>query len=821
MRGRLVEIQATRLLRERAAFRNTRLLVRIPRLDTRRALLLASLVFAAVLGHEIGTIQRLARRIAPVVQSDLWTFPSRIYAGPLVVRAGLPLDANEFVDRLKRLGYTESQQFPRRPHEFRRTGSDVELFTGSVDLPGRKVPGRSARVSFRAGGTVGGIRDPTGRRLREVVVEPEQLAVLAGEDAEDRTVLSLSEFPDHLIQAVISAEDRRFYRHAGIDPWSILRALTANLRNGGIVQGGSTITQQTVKNLFLGSERTWSRKWKEARMALALESLCSKERILEIYLNEVYLGQREAVAICGFGEASRYYLGKEPRDLDLSESALLAGLVRAPIASNPFKHLDRALARRNGVLAAMREQGKISETDYRAALDKTPRLAENPTESQGAPFLAQAIRSELLARYPTPTILHGGLRIYTTLDPHLQAVAEQAVQNGLERLEQDHRRLRDRAGALEAAMIVLDPRDGKILALVGGRDFSRSQFDHALMARRQAGSLFKPLIYLAGFEHTAQDPAFGFTPATLLDDSPVEIDAADGIWSPQNYDEQFRGPVTVRRALEESINVPAVRASQQIGLDAVARVARACGLELPAAYPSLALGAAQVTPLDMARAYATIANGGYAVEPSNLLGIVDRTGAVLEQTSGRPRRVVSATAARLTLDLMRGVLARGTGQRVRAEGIDGDFAGKTGTTNDKRDAWFIGFSPSLLAAVWVGFDDDSPTGLTGSEGALPIWIDFIRRSGRWSSGGSFPEPSGITYVRIDPYTGGLATDRCPEVLDEVFQAGTEPSAPCALHGGGFARSLADATAGSRLLAHWQDVSPLVSYEGPSEPDRPR
>lgn len=793
----------------------------MPRPRVRRVLLLVLLVFAVLAIHEAVTFHRLARQIGPVVESELWTFPSRVYARPLVVEAGLPLAPSEFVERLERLGYTESSEAPRRPHEFRSVGSDVEVYTGSIELPGGNVAAQQARLSFRKGGTVGSIRDPSGARLKSLVIEPELLATLTSENTEDRTVLSLAEFPVQLMQAVVAVEDRRFFRHSGVDPLSVFRAFWVNLRNGDIVQGGSTITQQTIKNVFLGSERTWSRKLQEARMALVLETLASKKRILEIYLNEVYLGQREGVAICGFGEASRHYLGKELADLDLAESALLAGLIRAPIATNPFKHRERALARRNTVLAAMRGQGKISETDYRAALDTTPTLAEGTLRSPSAPFLVQALRRQLLERYPTPKIMHGGLRIYTTLDPQLQSKAEQAVKNGLESLEKDHRRLRNRGEkSLEAAMVVLDPKNGEILALVGGRNFSRNQFDHAFLARRQPGSLFKPLVYLAGFEQAERNPSFAFTPATLLDDSPMEIVAAAGIWAPHNYDEEFRGWVTVRRALEESINIPAVRAAQLVGLDTVAAMARRCGLELPSAiYPSLSLGAEQVTLLDMARAYAAIANGGYAIDPSSMLGIVDRTGAVLERSSAPPRQVVSATSAYLTLDLMRGVLARGTGQRARAAGMRGDLAGKTGTTNDKRDAWFVGFSPHLLAAVWVGFDDNSPTGLTGSQGALPIWIDFMRQSTRVPPSDSFPEPLGITHAWIDPYTGGLATDQCPEILDEVFQVGTEPLAPCPLHGGGFEWPLSEVGIEWRLLKSWHEQPPagpieVQTFQGP-------
>ncbi|HKQ61950.1 MAG TPA: PBP1A family penicillin-binding protein [Candidatus Polarisedimenticolaceae bacterium] len=758
-----------------------------PRTRSRRVVAQRVAVVAIALGlvvalAEAAHVRRLSRKIAPMFESELWSYPTQIYSRPLVLRPGERIGVDAVVQRLQRLGYTESADAPDQAGQYRVRSGGLEIYTREFALPDRALSARSARIAFSPGGRVVAVRElASGAPLEALTLEPEVLATLHGDGAEQRTVLRLDQFPDVLVQAVIAAEDQRFFEHPGVDPLRIVQAMWVNMRQGRVVQGASTITQQTVRNLFLGPEKTWSRKLREANLALALELRYPKERVLEVYLNEIYLGQHDGVAVCGFGQAARRYFGKSATDLDLAESALLAAMIPSPSVLNPLRHRERAIAKRDRLLQAMREQGRIGERDYRAAVAEVPRLASAASSFRGAPCFAQFVRAQLRTLKPDDAeITGGGLRVFTTLDTRLQQLAEGALRGGLARLEREQPRLRRRGQPLEAAMIVLRPDTGEILAEVGGRDFQRNQFDRALLARRQTGSLFKPFVYLAGFERAAEDPTFFFTPATPLDDSPFVLESAGQVWNPQNYDGEYRGVVSVRQALEESLNVPTVRASQLVGIDRIAALAERSGLGIHGhVYPSIALGAEQVSLLEMAQAYAAIANEGVAVAPRSILAVADRDGEMVKVPATVPARVASPGAAYLTLDLMRGVIERGTAQRVRAAGLQGDFAGKTGTTNDKRDSWFIGFGPDLLAAVWVGFDDDAETGLTGASGALPIWIDFMKAAGYVPR--AFEQPREVVRLPIDPHTGGLATTACPEVVDEVFVAGTEPDQPCPEH----------------------------------------
>jgi len=736
-----------------------------------------------------GTLLYLSRQINVRFESGLWAVPTKAYSAPLVLRPDARLTLADLKARLSRMGYRMTADTPRVPGQFRVKGNSIELHTRDFVLPGGGQRGQAARAGFSEAGVVSLMALPSREPLERLAVEPEIIATLHGAQREDRTILPLSEFPPHLIQAVIAAEDRRFLEHHGLDPLRIARALWENVLSGEVRQGGSTITQQTVKNLFLGHERTLSRKIREALMAIVLEARYPKEKILEVYLNEIYLGQRSGASVCGFGEAARFYFGKDASDLSLADAALLVGLIPSPATANPFLHPERARARRDLVLASMREQGRISEREHRLALAEKPVLASGSAEFRRAPHFVQFLRQHLEGTYSGPVLTGGGLRVFTTLDTSLQAAAEQAIARGLASLEKAHPRLKRRGkDPLEAALVAMHPATGDVLALVGGRNFHRSQFDRAVQARRQPGSLFKPLVYLAGFERAAKDTRFSFTPVTLLDDSPIELRSGGKTWRPENYDNQFRGPVSVRQALEQSLNVPTVRAAQQIGLDEIVRLASRCGVESPLRpLPSIALGAQEASPMEMATAFSVIANGGRRVEPRVIKEVVDAGGDVIEKDRARPSAVVSPAAAYVTLDILRGVVDRGTARLARDSGLAGDLAGKTGTTNGKRDSWFIGMSPELLVAVWVGFDDGAETGLSGSTGALPIWIDLMRRVG--PPVGAFQEPPGVVRVAIDPGTGALATDACPEVVVELFVAGTEPVDECQDHGSGFGRWL--------------------------------
>ena len=572
----------------------------------------------------------------------------------------------------------------------------------------------------------------------------------------------LHRIPRTVVSAVIAAEDRRFMSHIGVDLLAVANALVSNAREGEVVRGASTITQQLARNLFLSRERTWWRKAKEMGIALFLERRYTKREILEVYLNTVYLGQSGDDPVRGVAEAARQRFGKELDALTVADAALLATAIRAP--SRAFaEDAGRVQARRDQVLRAMAAEGAVSEEAIRLALAAPVRVPAPPRAR--APWFTRLARAEATERV-IPAERRSTVRVGTTLDPSLQRVAETAV---LQQLAQAERSRRLPAGVLQAAVVALDPSTGHIRVLVGGRDYQTSQFDRAVRARRQPGSLFKPFVYLAAFEGGTP-----MTAATLVADEPLKIWSGGREWTPDNLDHRFRGPVTVRQALETSLNVPAARVAQEVGPARVSRIARAFGIASPlAAVPSIALGTSEATVLEMATGFAAIANGGYRVRPTT----IDETATGARITPGpMPVRVVSPESAFIVTHLLRGVMSRGTGGSSWRWGLQHLTAGKTGTSDGLRDAWFVGYTRDLVVAVWVGADDRRPIGLQGSEVALPIWATVMQAAVRRAPPRPFTPPDGIVMVTVDSKTGQRACDGTPGI-PEAFRRGSEPS-PC-------------------------------------------
>jgi penicillin-binding protein 1B len=727
-------------------------------------------------------------QITLTFEGRLWTLPARVYSARLHVETGQRVDAGAFVARLDRCGYARVDTTPAQPGQYRRRASGVDLFVRGFAGGESPVAARRVGIAFD-GDSIASMRDERGRPVASVDVEPELLSLVFGRQQEERMIVPLAEIPKTLVNAVLAAEDARFYRHSGIDPFAVVRAAFTNVKSGRIVQGGSTITQQTVKNLYFGQERTWWRKAREALMSVILDARYPKDRILEVYLNEVYLGQRGSVSICGVQAASRYFLGRNVSDLSLAEAATLAGLIRNPGGYNPFTHPDRAVQRRNLVLDAMLEAGFADKPSVAKAKAERLRVASGGAGYARAPYVVDLVRAQLAELYSTQALAENGLEIFTTIDTLVQSRAEAALGRGLERLEVDIpliRRQKTRR-RLQGCVVVTDPRSGAILALVGGRDYQDSQFNRATQARRQPGSCFKPFVYLAAFQAAMAGEEGGLTPASILDDSPFELVSGGQTWSPANYDGDFLGPIPARAALEGSRNVPTARAAQAVGMKRVIAAANACGFtERFSPLPSLALGAQEVTPLELATAYGTLATLGLRVQPRIIQEVVARDGRKLEMRAPEVREAVPPAAVYLVDDVLRGVLTRGTAAASGALGFRGDAAGKTGTTDDTRDAWFVGFTPEMLALVWVGYDDNAKTGLTGAAGALPIWVDLMMHTRHRWSGSTFPEPPGIVRVEVDPESGEEATDGCPERVEEIFAEGTEPG-PCTLHQNAFRR----------------------------------
>jgi penicillin-binding protein 1B len=581
----------------------------------------------------------------------------------------------------------------------------------------------------------------------------------------------IDRIPRPVVDAVLIAEDRRFWTHPGVDPLAVARALHVNLSRNELRQGASTITQQVARTVFLDTRRTWGRKLRETGIAILLELRYSKARILETYLNTVYLGQEGEIPVYGLPAAARHFLGKDLDAIEIHEAAWLAGAIRAP---NRLLAGSRAEARRrrDEILVAMQEQRLIDPAAARQALAH-PLPRQSPDSARVAPYFVDFVAAELARRAVLPD--SGEIRMQTTLNLALQRAAETAVRNGISRIEKTRPSL---AGQVQAAVLAIDPASGEIRVLVGGRRYAESSFNRATRAARQPGSIFKPFVYLAAFE--AERRGTGLTPASILSDEPLSVRAGADNWEPRNMDGRFHGPVTVRRALEQSLNIPAVRVTLDLGAHRVADVARAVGIDHPLSpVPSLALGTSEVTLLEITSAFATLANGGVRMAPTALAADFSASALPLAPLPAASR-AVSAESAFMITHLLRGVMRRGTGAGSAAWGLQDLTAGKTGTTDALRDAWFVGYTPDLVVGVWVGLDDGTPLGLTGAQAALPIWGPVMQAAVRQTAPGSFTPPPGVVMTGVDRATGRRVSFWCgsDDVVQEAFREGSQLSEGC-------------------------------------------
>ncbi|MCK9231873.1 MAG: PBP1A family penicillin-binding protein [Syntrophales bacterium] len=581
---------------------------------------------------------------------------------------------------------------------------------------------------------------------------------------EDRKVIKLSECPRYVIQAFVAAEDTRFFEHRGLDYQSITRAFFKNLAAGHIVQGGSTITQQVAKALYLSPERSYRRKIKEALLAYKIDRYLTKEEILNLYLNYIYLGH----GTYGIEAASQGYFGKSARHLTLSEVALLAGLPKAPNNFSPFLHPDRSLQRQAYVLQRMLDDGYITAAEKERALATPLRLRSVRPKDKVAAYFVEHVRRYIMEKYGSDVLYKEGLEVYTTLNLPMQKAARDAVERGLQEME---RRQGYAKGLVQGALLCMDARTGAVRAMVGGRDFSRSEFNRATQSRRQPGSAFKPFIYTAAFDK-------GLTPSTIMVDSPISFAAPsepNGVWQPKNFDGTFLGPMTLRHALVHSRNVVTIKVLKEIGVDYAAGYAANMGIASPLARNlTLALGSSGVTLLEMVRAYGVLANQGQRATPLFIKKIVDRTGQVFEENQPTLEQVIDPRIAFMSAYVMQDVVEQGTGARVRS--IGRPVAAKTGTTNDMRDAWFMGFTPSFVTGVWVGFDQERSLGRqeVGGRAAAPIWLYFMEKAVQGTPVEVFPVPEGISFVKVDPNTGASLPDGTQGGLYESFLEGTTP-----------------------------------------------
>ena len=717
-------------------------------------------IVAAVLSGEalIRSYKYYSQIIDARLASGYLTSRPGLYAAPRVLQVGQKLSSEKLINSLRRAGYLETSASNVWSGSFITKESAIEI-----------RPGRSARKQpdvVRVVFAKNEITEITGDgvTLESFTLEPEALSNDLSSKAGQRETLSYDEIPQVLVQAILAIEDQRFFDHSGVDVRGVARALLRNVGDERLGQGGSTITQQLVKNTYLSPEKTLQRKYAEAMLSLALERRLSKKDIFSLYCNEIYLGQRGATSVRGVKEAAEVFFGKKLNALTVAEAATIAGMIQSPALYSPLRHADAAQTRRNVVLAAMEGNGAITREQREAASLEAIRVAPEFTNKSLAPYFVDYVNR--IAGVDNEQ------RIYTTVDLELQEVAEEALRKQLDLLDS---RTKDQKVKPQAALVALDPHTGNVLAMVGGRDYATSQLNRATDARRQPGSTFKPFVYAAAVED-------GMSPVRLFMDAPKEfVYDRNKTYRPANYGGGYSmGEVTMRTGLVKSLNVVTVDVALQTGLARIANLAAAFGLPKPERYPALALGTEEVTPLQLASAYAAFVNEGKRVD-SRVITSIDEPPAV----HARPHattQVVSPTTAYTITNMLAGVIERGTARKARGAVPGTALAGKTGTS---RDGWFVGYSPNLVCVVWIGYDDNEQLGLTGAEAALPAWVDFMKGAVavRPDLGGArFECPEGIKFVEVDTGTGLISTLSCPlRELIAVPEAEV-PRVECYLHG---------------------------------------
>lgn len=713
------------------------------------------------------------------------SLPTRIFTDYTPLRGGVALNYEDVAEKLGRLGYRQATALQQSGDYVPGRGS-VDLFTRAFTHPTGKYPSQQVRITFRNDAIENVVSTQHGGAVGNAALEPELLTSILSDQLENRRPITLDQVPKVLQDAVVATEDVRFWHHPGVDPIGLMRALFRNVKAGGVAEGGSTLTQQLVKNYYLTPERSMKRKVVEAFMAVILDAKYSKKEILEAYLNDIYLGRNRSISIMGVGEAARFYFGKPVSELHLDEAALLAGMIRSPNNYSPFVRPDLALRRRDTVLGLMLQQHKIKQDEYdNAKAAPLPRRPFRERSGLGSiPFYVDRVLQEMARDYGIKDVKGRGLQIYTAIDLNAQDLASRTLEQGLQNLEHNNRRLRRSDSPLQGVLIQVDVPAGEIRALVGGRNYDQSQFNRALNSKRLIGSLIKPFVYLTAFEPSLSGQ--NITPATLVSDSRfVYKRRFSDDWSPRNYGDVYHGTVTVREALEQSMNSASVRIGLACGIQPVIRAAHTLGVQSEMDdNPAMLLGAVGIPPIEMADAYATIARLGSRVPLRTIRFVADDRGRVVSAGDDvKPVQVFPARDVFILTNVMKGVVDRGTAAGLRSLGFRHIAAGKTGTTNDARDAWFIGFTPQTLTLTWVGFDDNRVTGLSGGEAAVPIWARYMIPITAGQPNSDWGLPPGIALQEVDETSGGLATPNCPprSIVMEAFKEGTQPTQPCPLH----------------------------------------
>ncbi len=746
--------------------------------------LAALLVGASVLTYYYIEFGRMVRER---LTGQIFSNTSSVYSAPRRIYTGEKMTEQELAQYLLDAGY-QTASVEGSPGELDASGdslvikpSDDSYFHGTnairVDFSGPYI----SRISAL----------PSGQARDFADVEPQLITNLFDNSREKRRIVPFDELPKNLVDAVLAAEDKRFYEHGAFDLVRIFGAAFYDLSAGRKAQGASTIDMQVARTFFFSTRRVWSRKLKEALMAFEIDQRFTKQQIFELYADDVYLGNRGSFAIRGFGEAADAYFGEDVRSLDLGECAFLAGIIRAPNRYSAAEHhMLRAIDARNRVLKEMAEDGFVSKSQVEDAENTPLKFVTSGIASGLAPYFVDMVKDHLLSRISESDLENESFRIYTTLDPQLQQAARQAVTIGMESADKLLARryaIWEKRGEdvprVQCALVAMDPYTGEIRALVGGRDYARSQLNHAL-AHRQPGSSFKPFVYAAAFDDDITNVQPIVTPATTVDDVPTTFDFDGREYTPNNFDEEFFGTVTVHDALMHSLNVATIKVAQMIGYQRVVDFVRQMGITDPILpTPAMALGTYEMTPIEVAAGYTAFATDGTRAEPMFINDVVTSDGRVEEQNNPQTRPVLDPRVAFLTTSLMEDVINHGTGEVVREMGFDAPAAGKTGTSHD---GWFAGYTSKLLCVVWVGFDDNRDLNLTGAQSAAPVWAEFMKRALQlpsYRNPQAFQPPAGMVETLVDADTGQLATPLCPRTTDEYFIAGSQPTEYCQEHGG--------------------------------------
>ena len=704
-----------------------------------------AIVVLAAVGYYI----YIDRDVTHQFEGRRWTVPAQIYAAPQELYAGLPLLQADMEHELQRLQYRRVDRL-EHPGTYREHGNRIDVALRPANFADEARPASILSINLNAEG-LESLHDSAGKDVAIFRLEPELIGSIFPSHGEDRIIVTPQQVPALLPAALAAVEDRNFYRHHGVDPVGILRAMWTNVRAGQIEQGGSTLTQQLVKNYFLDSRRTAVRKIREMIMAVALEAHFSKADLMNAYINEIFLGQDGDRAIHGFGLASQFYFGKSLSELDLSEVALLVSIVRGPSYYDPRRHPDRARIRRDLVLRLMVERGVIKQTDAQAAMHKPLGVTAKPGGTYYPAYL-DFVRRTLRRDYRNEDLTREGLRIYTSLEPRAQDQAERALERELERLDHAHKYP---DAKLEGAVVVTSSQSGDVIAIVGSRNVGYDGFNRALDARRQIGSLVKPFIYLTALE-TGR-----YNASTVVQDTPVSIKLVNGkYWEPENFNKTANGPVPVVRALAESLNLATINVGMDVGLPKVAETLQRFGLpRAPAIVPSMLLGTVDATPIEVAQMYNGLANGGFRTSLRAVHAVISEDG---KKIRAFPLDVTSVATPENIYQvdrMMEQVMARGTGKPAKSV-LPANLvvAGKSGTSSEYRDNWFAGFSGSNVVVVWVGYDENMPTGFTGASGALPVWARLM--AGLGTSSWNAPLPESLAETWIDFPTGLQVESGC-------------------------------------------------------------